>query len=107
VLTVAPGATFYATYDWQIHNEHNFCPGCIQQVAVGWTTPGYVAPCFSVGRGFPGNSGVNRAVTLTAPSTPGTYYISTRSAHMYNCADMAEKAGFATGSHYVAAICVK
>jgi hypothetical protein len=105
VAMVDPGATVTMTFDWQIHNDSNYCPGCIQQIITGWAGQ-EAAYCISVGRGSaPGNSGTNRNAVLTVPSEPGTYYVAYRSDLQYNC----DRTYVLTNNFkvFVAAVCVR
>lgn len=100
---ISPGADFSVEYDFKIQSEPGcYCPGCVQQVYVGF--PGQAPPsCVSVSRGCPGTSQTNQSVTLRAPATPGTYYLSVGSSLDYTCTG----APVADPNAYVGVICVR
>lgn len=81
---VTAGATIKLEFDWAIATD-SYCPGCIQQVLVGFRSSPKPEICLfdAVGSG----SGHHLA-TLTAPSTPGVYYLQFTRSWMYDCADI-------------------
>jgi hypothetical protein len=61
--------------------QPDWCPGCIQQIVFGFSSLAKPSVCI-----FSGNVGSGHAsFTLTAPSTPGTYYIAVERPMMYSC----------------------
>jgi hypothetical protein len=71
---VSPGAAFGLDFDF--NNTQSWCPGCIVQIYVGLNSNANPQACASsvVAGATPGTTG-HASVTLTAPSTPGVYYI--------------------------------
>ena len=87
VATVSPGASVLVTYDFQVFN--NPCPGCITQLVTGLGSPGtHGGYCAydGVPGVFPGTTG-GEELSLTAPSTPGTYNVIVEYHWQYTCAD--------------------
>jgi hypothetical protein len=87
-ITLAPGADFYVFYDFQVFNDP--CPSCITQLVTGLGSPGsHGGSCAYNGIPgvFPGVSGSEMYVTLTAPSTPGTYQVIVEYHWEFTCAD--------------------
>ena len=74
-ITLTTGQEFYVSYNFQVFN--NPCPGCNTQLVTGLggtDTHGGACAYNGVPGVFPGDTGFE-AVTLTAPSTPGTYNV--------------------------------
>jgi Collagen triple helix repeat (20 copies) len=71
---VAPGSTF--SLDFDFNNTQDWCPGCIVQIYVGLNSNSQPQVCASsvVAGAAPGTTG-HASMTLTAPTTPGIYYI--------------------------------
>ena len=70
---VEPGSTIDVTLDYNIFDDG--CPGCIDQIQVGFT---HSSPDDCIYSGIPGPSpGVSgtASFTITAPTFPGTYYL--------------------------------
>ena len=87
-ITLAPGADFYVYYDFQVFNDP--CPSCITQLVTGLGSPGsHGGSCAYNGIPgvFPGVSGSEMYVTLTAPTTPGTYQVIVEYHWQFTCAD--------------------
>ena len=85
-LHVSPGTAFSVKFDYWIVDTS--CPGCIDQIQVGVVTlAGSGLPQACAYNGIPGPTGVSSSgsVTLTAPSTPGTYYIAFDRSQAYSC----------------------
>ena len=72
VLTVPAGQAFNLSYDYTIANPPDYCPGCIDQIEIGFVVS--VPVCTYNGTPYPPQSGT-APVSLTAPSTPGVYYL--------------------------------
>ncbi|MFN8402530.1 MAG: hypothetical protein U0V48_03110 [Anaerolineales bacterium] len=86
-ITLVPGAEFYVTYDFQVFNDP--CPTCVTQLVTGLGTSGTSGGTCAyngVPGLFPGTSGFE-AVTLTAPSTPGTYPVVVEYYWQSGCSD--------------------
>jgi hypothetical protein len=88
-ITAIPGAavTVNLTYNLvQGNTQGGDCPGCIDQLLVGFvnTTP---TTCVYDGQPGPNGTGNQQAVpfNLTAPSTPGRYYIVFAKTENYVC----------------------
>jgi hypothetical protein len=94
-VTVEPGATVSVSYDWRLVKP-DACPGCIVELVVGFEST--VLPgCDFVGQPAtcPGNTGHISGRTVTAPSSPGAYYLRWGAPWMYNCTDA--QAQYSTG----------
>ena len=72
VLTLPGGGPFSLSYDYTIANPPDYCPGCIDQIEIGFAVG--VPVCTYDGQPYPPQSGTT-PVSLTAPSTPGVYYL--------------------------------
>ncbi len=79
---VEAGSTITVALDYNIVDPG--CPGCIDQIQVGFS---HTAPTDCVYSGIPGVAGVSGSgsTTLTAPSTPGTYYIGVDRSQAFSC----------------------
>ena len=106
-MFAAPGSTVTVNVGYTIQDVA--CPGCIDQIEVGWAT---ALPTACVYNGQPGPAGLSGSgsATLTVPSTPGLYYIGYDRSQHYSCAQ-----ALATGkwwnsipdtSRYLAAVAV-
>ena len=87
-ITLAPGADFYVFYNFQVFNDP--CPGCLTQLVTGLGTAGlHGGSCAYNGVPgiFPGVSGTENYVTLTAPSRPGTYSVVVEYHWQNTCSD--------------------
>jgi hypothetical protein len=71
---VSPGTSF--SLDFDFNNTQDWCPGCIVQIYVGLNSNSQPQVCASsvVAGAAPGTTG-HASMTLTAPTTPGIYYI--------------------------------
>ncbi len=81
VLTLPGGGPFGLSHDYTILNPPDYCPGCIDQIMIGLA--GDAAPQACTYNG--GTSSGTRAATLTAPSTPGVYFIGMDWALNWSC----------------------
>jgi hypothetical protein len=72
VLTVPAGGGFTLSYDYTIANPPDYCPGCIDQIEIGFAVG--VPVCTYNGQPYPPQSGTT-STSFTAPSTPGVYYL--------------------------------
>jgi hypothetical protein len=81
-VTVDPGAALNVTLSYSIVDTA--CPGCIDQIQVGFSSG---KPFTCVYNGVPGASGKSgtASFTTTAPSTPGTYYLAFDRSQAYSC----------------------
>jgi hypothetical protein len=79
----APGSTVAVHVAYVI--QDTACPGCIDQIEVGWAA---AQPSGCVYDGIPGPSGVTSSGTanLTVPYAPGLYYIGFDRSQHYSCA---------------------
>ena len=90
VLTLPGGGTFTLDHDYVIANPAS-CPGCIDQIEIGFAGGAYQACTYNgippVGGGVPVTGGVagHGATVLTAPTTPGTYYLAFDYAQTFFC----------------------
>jgi hypothetical protein len=80
---VAPGANFTVTFNYTI--DGSACPGCIDQIEVGLAHAAPTACAYDAIPGVTPDSG-SATVTLTAPSTPGTYYVAFDRSQHFTCA---------------------
>lgn len=81
---VAPGGTTTLTANFQF-SPFPGCPGCIGQVVVGIVGQANAQGClFNGGLGSGGVTGTG-TVTLTAPTTPGIYFVGVRDALQVDC----------------------
>jgi hypothetical protein len=88
---VAPGTTMSVDLDYSIQNTS--CPGCIEQILVGFTHGGGPQCAFNGVSGSPGKTGT-ASLTFTAPSEPGTYYLGLDRGQAVRCTG-----GWWTGRH--------
>ena len=72
VLTVPAGGGFTLSYDYAIANPPDYCPGCIDQIEIGFAVG--VPVCTYNGIPYPPQSGTT-STSFTAPSTSGVYYL--------------------------------
>jgi hypothetical protein len=93
--TVAAGASIPLSTDFFVDAGLAGCPGCISQIVFGVSGSGS-KQCIYSGIGVVTSSAT---ATLTAPTTPGTYYVWATSQQQYNCTDAlnASSAGYAVG----------
>ena len=83
-IAVLPGAQIQVTVDYNIYNG-NYCPSCIRQVAIGFAGQSQAQACAYNGIPTQPASGTGVSVTVTAPSTPGRYYLSEEGTFQYSC----------------------
>ena len=86
-ITLVPGAEFYVTYDFQVFNDP--CPTCVTQLVTGLGASGTssgICAYNGIPGPFPGTSGFE-AVTLNAPSKPGTYSVVVEYYWQSGCSD--------------------
>lgn len=87
VATVSPGTSVVVTYNFQVFNDP--CPGCITQLVTGLGSSGsHGGFCAYDGVPgiFPGITGFEE-ISLTAPSSPGTYNVIVEYHWQFTCAD--------------------
>jgi len=103
VATVAPGTAFNLSLDYFIIDTG--CPGCIDQIQIGYSDAAPVACAYS---GIPGIAGVpgSGQVTLTAPAAAGTYFIGFDRSQDFSCPNHWWNSA-PDASRYIAAIVVK
>jgi hypothetical protein len=89
---VAPGANTTITANYQVEAVPA-CPFCIEQVIVGIVGQPNATGCLYNGTPLGGTAGTG-TVTLTAPTTPGIYYIGVRHNLMFNCNDALPGGGY-------------
>jgi len=82
IAPVAPGSTINVTFDYHIVDTG--CPGCVDQIQVGFS---HLAPQGCVFNGIPGAAGVSGSATIaiTAPADPGVYYLGNDRSQAFNC----------------------
>jgi hypothetical protein len=85
--TVTPGSSFSLSFNFSIFQDNTDCPGCIDQIEIGFNTG---LPTLCVYDGIPplapGAATGSPSIMLTAPSTPGDYYIVFDRAQHFSCA---------------------
>lgn len=83
IAPVAPGSAISVTLDYAIRDT--VCPGCIDQIQVGFTNAATATGC--VYNGQPGPAGVTGSgkITLTAPQQPGFYFIGFDRSQQFSC----------------------
>lgn len=79
---VAAGGTIQVELDYSIVQPSS-CPGCIQQIVLGFASLDKPAVCIFSGWGA---SSGHASFTIPAPSTPGMEYIAFERSWMYTCA---------------------
>jgi hypothetical protein len=80
---VAPSANTTITANYHVGAVAG-CPACIEQVVVGIVGQPNAQGCLFNGQPGTGTTGTG-TVTLTAPTTPGIYYIGVRADLQFNC----------------------
>jgi len=80
---VAPGSEFELSMDYSIVDTG--CPRCIDEIEIGFSTAS--APFTCIYTGIPGVVGTSghASIEVTAPNTPGTYYLGFDRAQHYTC----------------------
>ena len=81
---VVAGTDMQVELDWSIVAPGG-CPECIQQIVFGFASLAQPSVCIDAGIGA--RSG-HESFTLTAPSTPGTYYIAFYRHLQFSCGDI-------------------
>ena len=81
-VSVQPGAALNVALSYSIVDTA--CPGCIDQIQVGFSSG---QPFTCVYNGVPGASGKSGTASFTtaAPSAPGTYYLAFDRSQAYSC----------------------
>jgi CSLREA domain-containing protein len=87
IAFVSPGSTFSVSMDYSIVDPD--CPGCIDEIEIGFSTGN---PFTCIYTGVPGVQGVSGSATieLTAPSTPGVYFLGFDRAQHFSCGQALE-----------------
>ncbi len=103
VATLSPGTSFAVSMDYSIIDTG--CPGCIDQIQIGYSD---AAPNVCAYSGIPGTAGQSGSgnVTLTAPATAGTYFIGFDRSQDFSCPTHWWNSP-PDASRYIAAIIVK
>ncbi len=81
---VAAGATFTVTADTNFL-DNDYCPGCIIQAYIGIQDSNTYSCVRDNGMAEPWHGVRTDTATLTAPTTPGVYYIGSRWSWEYSC----------------------
>lgn len=91
--TVAPGSVISVDFDFSIQNL--VCPGCIDQIIIGFHNG---PPLACVYNGIPGPVGDSGSASfnLSAPLTPGTYFITFDRSEQFSCANALGVGNWAT-----------
>jgi CSLREA domain-containing protein len=87
IAFVSPGSTFSVSMDYSIVDPG--CPGCIDEIEIGFSTGN---PFTCIYTGIPGAGGASGSATIevTAPSTPGVYFLGFDRAQHYSCGQALE-----------------
>jgi hypothetical protein len=103
VATMSPGANFTVSMDYFIVDTG--CPGCVDQIQIGYSD---TAPNVCAYSGIPGTAGQSGSgnVTLTAPAAAGTYFIGFDRSQDFSCPNHWWNSP-PDASRYIAAIIVK
>jgi len=103
VAEVAPGATFSIILDYTIVDPG--CPGCIDQIQIGYSNAN---PDQCIYSGIPGAAGKSGTSTfkMIAPAAAGTYFIGFDRSQDFNC-PTGWWSGAPDASRHLAAIVVK
>jgi|GEM_PF-6238289 len=83
ITPVAPGSAITVALDYAIKDPG--CPGCIDQIQIGFSHAATATGC--VYFGVPGPTGVTGSgqITLTAPQQPGVYFVGFDRSQQYSC----------------------
>ena len=94
IAFVSPGSTFSVSMDYSIVDPG--CPGCIDEIEIGFSTGN---PFTCIYTGIPGAAGASGSATIevTAPSTPGVYFLGFDRAQHFSCGEALE-AGWWSGA---------
>src|SRR5215207_4244801 len=94
IAFVSPGSTFSVSMDYSIVDPG--CPGCIDEIEVLFSTDN---PFSCIYTGVPAVEGASGNATLevTAPSTPGVYFLGFDRAQHFSCGEALE-AGWWSGA---------
>jgi hypothetical protein len=84
-ITVKPGQSVSISLDYKIWSRTG-CPACIDQIVLGMDDKALTCAYHGIPGIYPGRSG-SYSGTITAPETPGTYYLYTAYATQYTCED--------------------
>ena len=91
-IKTSPGSEITLNFNWHVDNTVGYCPGCVVQAYIGFSGVGESPNCFnsafgmgSPGYGYPNFGGSPTSASLTAPSTPGIYFISHAHTLDYSC----------------------
>src|SRR5262245_54068931 len=91
---VPPGSTFLVSMDYSIVDPG--CPGCIDENEIGFSTSNPFTCIYTDVPGMEGDSG-NATIQVTAPSTPGVYFLGFDRAQHFSCGQALE-AGWWNGA---------
>ncbi len=103
---IAAGGPFTVSMNYFVQNDPS-CPACIDQIIIGISPGSGGAGQSCIFNGIPGVGGVSGSAnpTLTAPGTPGTYFIRFVTTLEFSC--RLELYGDSSPSRNLAAICVQ
>jgi large repetitive protein len=83
-ITATPGESVPLSFDYSLVEGNGDCPGCIDQIEAGFV--GSVpTSCVYNGQPGPGGASGSAALTLTAPSAPGRYYVAYQFDQQFSC----------------------
>ncbi len=106
IAFISPGSTFSVSMDYSIVDPG--CPGCIDEIEIGFSTGN---PFTCIYTGIPGVEGKTGSATIevTAPSTPGVYFLGFDRAQHFSCGQALEVGwwnGAPDSSRYIANVIV-
>jgi hypothetical protein len=85
-VVTTPGGTVNVTFSYNL--IQGSCPGCYDQLTVSFVGDSTAQACPYSGQPGPNGTGTQSAsAQLTAPNTPGHYYIGVHKAQQYACLD--------------------
>ncbi len=101
---VAPGATFGLHFFYNIVDVG--CPGCIDQIQIGFANALPTTCAYDGEDGAQGVTYETKNLQLTAPTTPGIYYVAFDRSQDFSCPTTGWWNGTPQASQYIAAIAV-
>jgi hypothetical protein len=84
-IVAQPGAPVTVAFNFSLIEGTGYCPNCIDQIATGFVGS---LPSTCQYDGSPGTGGTGTlagSIALTAPTTPGRYYIGVQKTQQYHC----------------------
>ena len=85
VVTTPGGTSVTLNFTYSLVEGNAYCPGCIDQLTVGFVGQGAAQVCVYFGEPGPGGTSGSASATLNIPTTPGRYYIGIHRDLQYTC----------------------